>query len=125
MKIAEAFENENRFDDASRVYRSIADEQVAAGEYPLEALNRIAAVNFGIHPYRAAQASMELAAAAAEFGDGTTRLRALFEAALTWQLIGRRDKVDESVRQIRPLLKSPAIPEAVRSNIAARLVVGR
>ena len=71
----------------------------------------------------AANVLSELAESATEFGDPATRLQSLFDAALLYREAARTDRVLECVRQIRPLLKSVAIPEATRAEISSRIVV--
>lgn len=73
--------------------------------------------------YAAASVLTELAESATEFGDPATRLQSLFHAALLYRDTARTDRVLECVRQISPLLKSVAIPEAARAEIASRLLV--
>ena len=112
---------ENRVRDAARLYWAVVAEQRAAAEYPAAALQRIALMYFGLdNEYIAADVFMELAESAAEFGDATTTLRSLFDAALMYKRLGRNDRVGECVRRIWPLLKSPAIPESIRAVFAAR-----
>jgi hypothetical protein len=65
---------------------------------------------------------MELAESAEQFGDPTTRLRALFDAALMYQRLGRSDRVRDCVRDIWPALKSPAIEPSIRGAFAARMM---
>jgi hypothetical protein len=119
---ADALAAENRVSDAARLYWSVVAEQRTAAEYPAEALRRIAVMYFAVdEEYMAAEVFMELAESAAEFGDATTRLRSLFDAALMYQHLGRTDRVAECVRQIWPLLKSPAIPSSIRVDFMARM----
>jgi len=113
----------NRVRDAARLYWSVVAEQRKAAEYPANALRRIALMYFVVdEEYIAADVFMELAQSAAEFGDATTRLRSLFDAALMYQHLGRTDRVAECVRQIWPLLKSPSIPSSIRADFMARMI---
>ena len=113
----------NRVRDAARLYWSVVAEQRTAAEYPADALRRIALMYFVVdEEYIAADVFMELAQSAADFGDATTRLRSLFDAALMYQHLGRTDRVAECVRQIWPLLKSPGIPSSVRADFMARMI---
>jgi hypothetical protein len=109
--------------DAARLYWSVVAEQRAAVEYPDVALRRLAVLYFDMdEEYVAAGVFMELAQSAAEFGDATTQLRSLFDAALMYKRLGRNDRVGDCVQRIWPLLKSPAIAESIRLDIGARLV---
>jgi len=113
----------NRVRDAARLYWSVVAEQRKAAEYPANALRRIALMYFVVdEEYIAADVFMELAQSAAEFGDATTRLRSLFDAALMYQHLGRTDRVAECVHQIWPLLKSPSIPSSIRADFMARMI---
>jgi len=113
---------ENRVSDAARLYWSVVAQQRVAAEYPDVALRRLAVMYYGANEeYIAAEVFMELAEAAAEFGDATTRLRSLFDAALMYQHLGRADRVAECARHMWPLFKSAAIPESIRSDILARM----
>ena len=105
-----------------QLYWSVVAEQRTAAEYPADVLRRIALMYFVVdEKYIAADVFMELAQSAAEFGDATTRLRSLFDAALMYQRLGRKDRVAECVRQIWPLLKSPGIPSTIRVDFMARM----
>jgi hypothetical protein len=122
---ADSLARANRISDAAKLYWSVVVEQRAAAEYPADALRRIALMHFGLEQEDiAAGVFMELAESAAQFGDPTNRLRSLFDAALMYQHIGRTDRVGDCIRQIWPLLKSPAIPAPIRAEFAARLVGG-
>jgi hypothetical protein len=91
---ADSMARTDHFADAARLYWSVIVEQRAASEYPADALRRIAMMYFSLdQEYAAADAFMELAESAAQFGDPTTRLRALFDAALMYQRLGRSDRV--------------------------------
>jgi hypothetical protein len=108
--------------DAMRSLHSLASDQRAAGEYPAEALRRLANLQFGAgQELDAANTLDRLADAAQEFGDPTTRLHALFDAALVYQGLKMYDRVPERAREILPLLKSPAIDAKLRTDIAAQI----
>jgi hypothetical protein len=110
--------------EASHLYWSVVSEQRAAEDYPVTALRRLAFMYFSAgDDYAAASVLTELAESAAEFGDPATRLRSLFDASLLYRDAARTDRVLECVRQIRPLLKSVAIPEATRAEIASRIAL--
>lgn len=115
---------ESKVEEASRLYWSVVSELHAAEDYPATALRRLADMYDGAgDDYAAATVLIELAESATEFGDPATRLQSLFDAALLFREAGRTDRVVDCVRQIRPLLKSPVIPEATRSEISSRIVV--
>ena len=106
------------------LYWSVVSEQRAAEEYPVTALHRLAFMYFSAgDDYAAANVLTELAESASEFGDPVTRLQSLFDAALLYRDAARTDRVLECVRQIRPLLKSVAIPEGARAAISRRIEV--
>ena len=108
--------------DAMRSLHSLASDQRAAGEYPADALRRLANLQFGAgQELDAANTLDRLADAAQEFGDPTTRLHALFDAALVYQGLKMFDRVPERAREIVPLLKSPAIDAKVRTDISAQI----
>ncbi|HVT38871.1 MAG TPA: hypothetical protein VHE78_07495 [Gemmatimonadaceae bacterium] len=113
---------QGRFKDARRAFRTLAAEQRAAGEYPVDALRGLSRAEFALNDDRATATTLdELAAAASQFGDPETRLRSLFDAALLWQGLGYGDYVASRLGDIQLLLKSPAIGEETRKDIAARI----
>ncbi|HEV8215517.1 MAG TPA: hypothetical protein VGP95_06775 [Gemmatimonadaceae bacterium] len=121
---ADALARENKLGEASRLYWSVVSEQHAAEDYPVEALRRLAFMYFSAgDDYSAASVLTELAEVATNFGDPATRLQSLFDAALLYRELARTDRMLECVRQIRPLLKSAAIPEAARLEISNRIMV--
>jgi hypothetical protein len=124
IRRADTLVRDNKLVEASRIYWSVVSQQHAAEEYPATALRRLAVMYVSAgDDNAAANVYVELAASATEFGDPTTRLRSLFDAALLFREASRFDRVLECVRQMRPLLKSTAIPEAVRAEISSRIVV--
>ena len=115
---------EGKLVEAEKLYWSIVVAQRDAEEYPGEALRQLASLYFRAdNLYAAANALFELADAASQFGDQLARLHALFDAALLYRDVGRADRATECVRQLRLLLKSPAIPDSVRRDIASRIIV--
>lgn len=124
IRRADSLALENNLAEASRLYWSVVSEQRAAEEYPVTALHRLAFMYFSAgDDYAAANVLTELAESASEFGDPVTRLQSLFDAALLYRDAARTDRVLECVRQIRPLLKSVAIPEGARAAISRRIEV--
>ena len=120
---ADSMSLQHRVTDAARLYWSVVAEQRAAAEYPLDALHQLALLYYRADDeHSAAEVLMELAESAAEFGDAPVRLRSLFDAALLYKRLGRNDRVAECVRRIWPLLKSPAIPQSIRAEYAARML---
>jgi hypothetical protein len=114
--------DDGHFKDARRVFKTLIAEQRAAGEYPVDALRGLAHAEFALSDDRATATALdELAAAASQFGDPETRLRSLFDAALLWQGLGYREYVVSHIADIQFLLKSPAIAEETRKDIAARI----
>lgn len=112
-----------RVREAIRSLRAVAAEQRAAGDYPAEALRSLANLQYGEGlESDAARTLDELAGAAQDFSDPPTRLRALFDAALIYQGLKLFDREAERVREVRQLLKSPAIDSALRSDISARMI---
>ncbi|MFI5310083.1 MAG: tol-pal system YbgF family protein [Gemmatimonadales bacterium] len=111
-----------RLREAMRSFHTVAVEQREAGDYPAEALRRLANLQYGADQRLDAATTLdELAEAALQFGDPATRLRALFDAAVIYQELKIKDRVPARVRQIDQLLKSPVIDEALRSEIASRI----
>jgi hypothetical protein len=111
-----------RFKDARRVYRTIIADRRAAGEYPVDALRGLVNAEFALNDNRATAAALdELADAAGQFGDPETRIRSLFDAALLYQGLKYNERVASHIAEIRTLLKSPAITEATRADIADRI----
>ena len=124
IRRADSLALEGKLAEASRLYWSVVSEQRAAEEYPITALHRLASMYFSAgDDNAAADVLAELAESATQFGDPVTRLQSLFDAALLYRDAARTDRVLECVRQIRPLLKSVAIPEAARAAISSRIVV--
>ncbi|MFI5311314.1 MAG: hypothetical protein ACHQQ3_08790 [Gemmatimonadales bacterium] len=122
---ANALLADGRLREAMRAFHSVAVEQREAGDYPGEALRRLANLQYAAgQDFAAANTLDELANAAQEFGDPSTRLRALFDAAVVYQRLKMKDRLPERVRQITQLLKSPAIDETLRAEISARMVRG-
>jgi hypothetical protein len=123
LRSADALAASGRLREAIRSLRSVASEQTAAGDYAGESLRRLANLQYGIgDEFQAANTLDELADAAQTFGDPSTRLRALFDAALVYQGLKLYDRVPERVRQAKLLLKSPAIDESLRSDITSRMI---
>src|SRR5262249_33692889 len=124
IRRADTLVQESKIVEASRLYWSVISEQHAAEDYPITALRRLAVMYTSVgDDNAAANVLMELAAWAADCGVRATRLKSLLDAALLYREAGRPDRVLECVRQIRPLLKSPAIPEAARAEVSSRIVV--
>jgi tetratricopeptide (TPR) repeat protein len=122
LRSADALAADGHLREAIRSLRSVASEQTKAGDYAGESLRRLANLQYGVgDEFQAANTLDELADAAQTFGDPSTRLRALFDAALVYQELKLYDRVPEHVRQAKLLLKSPAIDESMRSDIAARM----
>jgi hypothetical protein len=119
---AQRFMTDGRFKDARRVYRTIIAEKRAAGEYAVDALRGLANAEFALNDNRATAFALdELADAAGQFGDPETRIHALFDAAVLYQGLKYHDRVASHIGDIRALLKSPAIAEATRADIADRI----
>jgi hypothetical protein len=123
LRSADALAASGHLREAIRSLRSVASEQAAAGDYAGESLRRLADLQYGVgDEFQAANTLDELADAAQTFGDPPTRLRALFDAALVYQGLKLYDRVPERVRQAKLLLKSPAIDQSLRSDIASRML---
>ena len=123
LAAAKELASRGRVREAIRSLRAAAAEQRAAGEYPAEALRRLADLQYGEgFESDAARTLDELAGAAQDFSDPPTRLRALFDAALIYQGLKLFDREAERVREVRQLLKSPAIDSTLRSDISARMI---
>ncbi len=119
---AARYMEEGRYRDALRVFRRIAAEQRAHGEYPLDALRGVVRAEFALGDERGtARALDELADEASRFGDPETRIRSLFQAALIYQRTSNRHHVEDRLAAIRTLLKSPAISEETRRDISTSI----
>ena len=110
---------------ARRQYRSLIDHQLEAGQYPVQALWRLAnSYYFQNDELRTAATLDELAEAAGQYGDPTTELRASFESAVLYQRHKQSERVAQRVLRVRALLHSPAIAEATKKEFAKRIADG-
>jgi predicted negative regulator of RcsB-dependent stress response len=108
--------------EAMRSLRSLADSQRESGDYAGEPLRRLANLQYASgQEFEAAATLDELSDEASKFGDPAMRIRALLDAALLYQDLKLTDRVPEHARQIKVLLKSPAIDEKLRTEIASRI----
>jgi hypothetical protein len=123
MAEAERFEAAGRSADARRTYRKLISDELGAGEYPLEAMWRLANAYFADdNEVDAARELDRLADAASHFGDPATELRARFESAVLYSRHNEPLRVAAHLDRVRALLKSPAIDENTRRSISARIV---
>jgi hypothetical protein len=122
LRDAQRLVEEGRYHDAARAFRDLIADQAAVGEYARDAMRGLAQAEFALGNTRATALALDdLAAAAKTFGDPETQLTSLFNAALLYQEAGDGEQVSSHLPQIRSLLQSPAIPEAVRADIGARV----
>jgi hypothetical protein len=120
---AERFEAAGRTAEARRAYRKVIADELEAGEYPVEAMWRLANSYFADENEVAAARELDrMAEAASRFGDPATELRARFESAVLYARHGEPARVAEHLERVRALLKSPAIDENTRRSVAARIV---
>lgn len=112
-----------QFEAAKRVLKCAVSDHILRGTYPASALRRLAHTEFLLgNNLRAAAALDELAGWAAEFGDPESQIRALLDAALLYQDVGRRAEVASRATRIRRLLQSPALAADVADEIRQRLI---
>lgn len=110
------------FADARGILRNVITEQDRAGAYPAVALRNLAAAEFALfRPVVAAGVLIQLADAAAAAGDPATELQALVDAAILFGQEGRSISTRALLPRIRKLLNSPAIPDAMRLELAGHL----
>jgi hypothetical protein len=122
MAEAERFEAAGRTADARRAYRKLISDELDAGEYPTEAMWRLANAYFADdNELGAARELDRLADAASSFGDPATELRARFESAVLYSRHHEPARVAAQLERVRALLKSPAIDEHTRQSISARI----
>jgi len=122
--MAEAFElllaGETRA--AHRKYHAVARSQLAAGEFPGEALWQAAEISYSEGRLaRAAQELDEVARHAREFGRLNLEVRALFEAAHLHHESRRNDLALARLARVDRLLTSPEVSDEVRVMVARRL----
>ncbi len=119
---ARTFTLEGRMSEARRLLRDVVEKQERADAYPGAPLRMLANVEFGLNrPIVAAGILMRLADVAAEAGDPATELEALLDAGVLYGQAGRVANARELRPRVRALLNSPAIPEARRQAVAARV----
>ena len=122
LSSASALAENGRVREAMRSLRSLADSQRESGDYAGEPLRRLADLQYASgQDFEAAGTLDELADEASTFGDPSMRLRALLDAALVYQDLKMFDRVPEHARQIKVLLKSPAIDEKLRAEVSSRI----
>lgn len=110
---------------AHRKYHAVARAQLAAGEFPGEALWQAAEISFQDEKLaRAAQELDEVARHAREFGRLNLEVRALFEAANFHHSSRRTDLALDRLARVERLLTSPEVSNEVRAMVARRLTAG-
>jgi hypothetical protein len=122
LSSASALAEDGHVREALRSLRSLANSQRESGEYAGEPLRRLAEMQYAFgQEFDAASTLDELAEEASKFGDPSTRIRALLDAALVYQNLKLFDRVPEHARQIKVLLKSPAIDDKLRAEVSSRI----
>jgi hypothetical protein len=112
---------ERRWGAARRAYGDAARLRRVQGRLPAESLRRLANTYYFERDYaEAARLLDELAAEASEFGDLPVRARALGDAAWLHAKIGRTDTAHERVSQLALLIRSPFMPDSVRTVLVVR-----
>lgn len=108
--------------EARRIYQALIAEQRDARAFAGTAMWRLA-LNYlyADEKTKAAVQLDELADHAAAFGDPSMQLRASFESAVLWQQLKRGELVPARIERVQSLLQSPAIPEADKEFVRARL----
>lgn len=111
-----------RYGEAVVEYRRAVRIARAEGHLPSLTLWHLASAHFyGGDPRRAAQVLDELRTDAAGFGDLAVEAVALYNAAWLSGTAGRGGDVGTKVAELEKLLRSPYMPEDVRTFLAARL----
>jgi hypothetical protein len=122
LSSASALAESGRVREAMRSLRSLADSQRESGDYAGEPLRRLADLQYASgREFEAAGTFDELADEASKFGDPAVRIRALLDAALVYQDLKMFDRVPEHARQIKVLLRSPAIGDKLRAEVSSRI----
>jgi len=121
MNAARALLAEGRWRDARRAYRSVANRQLEAGEFPGHALWQAAEIeNARGNVLRAAGQLDRIARHAERFGQPTMQVRALTEAVDLYRQVGRNDLALQRYNRVEALLASPDVGESARRTVAAR-----
>jgi hypothetical protein len=106
---------------AHRKYHAVAKSQLAAGEFPGEALWEAAEVSYAEQKLaRAARELDEVAIHASDFGRVNLEVRALFEAAILHHWSRRDDLALARLDRVERLLTSPEVSDDVRDMVAMR-----
>lgn len=109
--------------EARKLYRAAIEEQHSAGLYAGESLWHLAiAYFFTDDTANVAGVLDELSAEAARFGDPSMELRATFESAILNQRMHRAGTVAPKLARVQTLMQSPAISDALKAEIASRIV---
>jgi len=114
-----------RYTEAVVAYRHAAQVARAEGHLPSLTMWHLASAHFyGGDPRRAAQVLDELRIEAAGFGDLAVEAVALYNAAWLSGKAGRGREAGSKVAQLEKLLRSPYMPDDVRTFVAGRLSTG-
>ena len=105
------------FDGARRELARSIREARAAGSHAGPALWELANVVHVSEPVRAAELLDEAAAEAETHGDPVAQARALLAAAVLYQQAGRTEEARARVERLRPMLRSPYLPEELRAEL--------
>lgn len=123
--MAEAFElrHAGEIKAAHRKYHAVARSQLAAGEFPGDALWQAAVISFSEEKFaRAARELDQLAGHAREYGRLNLEVRALFEAGILHHWSRRNDLALARMTRVERLLASPDVSEEVRAMVSRRLI---
>ena len=107
---------------ARKMYEAIADELLAAGVVPTEALWKVATLRYRAGEELGAAAALDhLAEAAAKYGDVVTEVRALLEAAHIYQLEGRASESVTRFDRAFGVLSTAGLPSETQVALLRRV----
>jgi hypothetical protein len=122
LRRASAFAAVGRMSDARREYRSVISKEAADGGYPAAPLWLLANAYYADDNFGDAARTLEkLADAAREAVDPSTELTARLESTILWARLKEIERARTGLYRLRVLLKSPAIPDTVRSWARSRI----
>ncbi len=113
--------SDRRFGAARREYEAAAELIRDDGEFPSEALYRVAATYYFEGSYKTAAKELdEIAAEAASYGDLVTEVWALADAAWIFGQVGAKIDMERRLEQLQLLLGSPYLPDEVRDEVTSK-----
>lgn len=122
MDRAHALLEAGKSEAAHRLYHAIARNQVAAGEFPGEALWQAAEISHARGRYlRAARELDQVAGHAADAGRPSFQVRALLAAATFYHEANRTELARARLARVTQLVTSPDVSQDTRAWVQARL----